>query len=154
MEDWALNSSFQVFVSPQIHFQCQIFNVNFVWSFFLIVFELVLNKRVNVWPSSVYRQVQTVFYQYLKLFLQRVVLILNFNLNSVWIWINLLFLLQLLQQLTELVISGNFLNQDGWLSSPIGTLLLLMLRRERICGGRSLGFGRVPIIIQLRGNWL
>ena len=96
--------SFEVnlaFVSPQIHFQCQIFNINIVSSFFLIVFELFLNKRVNVWSSLVYRQLQTVLYPNLKLFLQRVVLLLNFNLNSVWIWINLLFLLQLLQQLTE-----------------------------------------------------
>ena len=41
--------SFEVnlaFVSPQIHFQCQIFNV----------FELFLNKRVNVSSSLLYRQ--------------------------------------------------------------------------------------------------
>ena len=53
---WLLNLSFQVFVSPQIHFQCQIFNVNIVSSFFLIVFELFLNKRVNVSSSLLYRQ--------------------------------------------------------------------------------------------------
>ena len=51
--------SFEVnlaFVSPQIHFQCQIFNVNIVSSFFLIVFELFLKKRVNVSSSLLYRQ--------------------------------------------------------------------------------------------------
>ena len=53
---WLLNFNFQVFVSPQIHFQCQIYNVTIVSSFFLIVFELFLNKRVNVWSSLLYRQ--------------------------------------------------------------------------------------------------
>ena len=53
---WLLNFNFQVFVSPQIHFQCQIYNVTIVSSFFLIVFELFLNKRVNVSSSLLYRQ--------------------------------------------------------------------------------------------------
>ena len=59
---WLLNLSFQVFVSPQIHFQCQIFNINIVSSFFLIVFELFLNKSVNVSSSLLYRQLLDSFF--------------------------------------------------------------------------------------------
>ena len=104
-----LKISIQVFISPHIHFLNQIFNVNIVSSFFLIVCEYFFNKRINVWSSLVYSQLSDSLSPNLKFFLQRLVLLLNFNLNSVWIRINLLSLLQQLQQLTELVISGNFL---------------------------------------------
>ena len=76
-----LNLSFQVFVYPKIHFQCQIFNVNIVSSFFLIVFELFLNKKGK---CMIFFTLQTIirqlFYPNLKLFLQRMVL-LEFCLN-------------------------------------------------------------------------
>ena len=110
MEDLPFEFKLSSFCFPKNSLSMSNFQCKYCVILFSNCFWIVLEQKGK---CMIFLSLQTTIRQFfspnLKLFLQRVVLLLNFNLNSVWIWINHLFLLQLLQQLTELVISGKFI---------------------------------------------
>ena len=110
MEDLAFEFKLSSFCFPtnslsMSNFQCK-YRVIFFSNWFWIVLE---QKGKCMIFLSLQTTIKLFFVQIWRFFLYKVVLLLNLNIKSVLIWINLLFSLQLLQQLTELVISGNFM---------------------------------------------